>query len=198
MRASQTLAEKWDAKYQDTPPNQVVAACWHLRQHLDALPLKGRALDLACGLGGNARLLAQCGLHVDAWDISDTALTHLNNWAAVNHMPIFVTLTDFEQMLFPFEQYDVIVVSRYLNRRLFPQIAHALKPGGKLFYQTFLAPVQNNAPKNPDFYLESGELVMAWPNFRIDIYGEGWIKESEHLQRYSWLLAAKPLGSSVT
>jgi len=41
-------------------------------EHL--LPATGRALDLACGSGGNALLLAQHGLKTWAWDISDTAV----------------------------------------------------------------------------------------------------------------------------
>ena len=37
----------------------------------------GIALDVACGSGGNACLLAQHGLDTHAWDISETVLEHL-------------------------------------------------------------------------------------------------------------------------
>lgn len=191
QNASQSLAEKWDAKYQGFDPKHPVEACWLLKHHLKHLPLKGKGLDLACGLGGNARLLAQCGLQVDAWDISDTALTHLNNWAAVNQLPIFVSITNFEQMLFPFQQYDVIVVSRYLNRDLFPQIMQSLKPGGKLFYQTFLAPVQDHAPNNPNYYLKTGELQKLCPDLVTEIYGEGWLADELNPHRYAWYIGTK-------
>jgi len=190
-------SNKWDQHYAEHPANKPVEAAWVLKQHLADLPLRGKALDLACGLGGNARLLAQCGFKVDAWDISDTALTHLNNWAAVNRLPITPMLCDFEPMLFPYQQYDVIVISRYLNRDLWPQICQALKPHGKLFFQTFLAPVQPHAPKNPAYYLQAGELQtlinsdQAWSNFRLEIYGEGWLTEDESSHRYAWMIAQK-------
>jgi 2-polyprenyl-3-methyl-5-hydroxy-6-metoxy-1,4-benzoquinol methylase len=191
-------ARKWDEKYAQVSPKKPIAAAWVLQQHLAQLPLKGRALDLACGLGGNARLMARCGLTVAAWDISDVALTQLNNWAAVNRLPIHCTLCDFEQMLFPYQQYDVITVSRYLNRALWPQIAQALRPGGKLFIQTFLAPVQSNAPQTPDFYLRPGELTQltengqVWSNFTVEVHGEGWLADGDQAHRYAWLIATKP------
>ncbi|RUM90171.1 MAG: class I SAM-dependent methyltransferase [Thiomicrospira sp.] len=195
---SLSLAEKWDQKYADIDPKKPVLPAWALKQHLRQLPLTGKALDLACGLGGNARFLAQCGLTVDAWDISDTALTHLNNWAAVNRLPITPTICDFEQMLFPYQQYDVIVISRYLNRALWPQIAQALKANGKVLIQTFLAPVQENAPNNPHFYLQTGELNQlpktepSWRDFEINVYGEGWLADNAQTKnRYAWLLATK-------
>lgn len=49
---------------------------WVGRQ--DAERLEGRALDIACGLGDNAALLARSGFDVTAFDISETAVA----WAA--------------------------------------------------------------------------------------------------------------------
>lgn len=194
-------AEKWDAIYAakiQAAPRKPISPCWLLQQHSRHLPLSGRGLDLACGLGGNARFMAQCGLSVEAWDISDVALTELNNWAAVNQFKIQPLLTDFEQMLFPYQQFDVIVVSRYLNRQLFPQLEQALKPGGKIFYQTFLAPVQENAPSNPDFYIQTGEFNQVWPNLKTLVYGEGHLSaeeqgeaENKQRHRYAWYIGQK-------
>lgn len=186
---SNELAEKWDKKYLAMQPTSSVAPCWLLKQHSQQLPLKGKSLDLACGLGGNARFLAMCGLSVDAWDISDVALTELNNFASVNRLAITPTICDIEQMLFPYQQYDVIVVSHYLNRKLFPQIQQALKPTGKLFMQTFLAPVQENAPNNENYYLKSGELTNFFSHSLItEIYGEGWLDNN----RFAWYIGKKP------
>jgi len=188
-----TLAEKWDSKYQQQQSIRDVPPCWLLKHHSQHLPLKGKALDLACGLGGNARFLALCGLTVDAWDISDVALTHLNNYASVNRLAITPTICDIEQMLFPYQQYDIIVVSHYLNRTLFKQIQQALKPNGKLYMQTFLAPVQDNAPNNPKFYLSSGELVQAFNQLTTEVYGEGWLTNQLNTtaNRYAWYIASK-------
>lgn len=198
--------QKWEDKYAHATLNTPTKPCYALQEHSHLLPFYGKALDLACGLGGNARFLAQCGLKVDAWDISDNALTVLNNWASLNRLPINPLLTDLEQMLLPYQQYDVIVVSRYVNRALFKQIEQALKPSGILIYQTFLAPVQENAPKNPDFYVKSGELAQSFAKLQCLVYGEGWLTDSEVFeqslektlqdsrvlkQRYSWFIGKK-------
>ncbi|WP_130536444.1 class I SAM-dependent methyltransferase [Thiomicrorhabdus indica] len=198
MTKNKTLpaGEKWDLKYSDSDLNTPTTPCYALKEHSHLLPFYGKALDLACGLGGNARFLAQCGLKVDAWDISDNALTILNNWASLNHLPIQPLLTDLKQMLLPYQQYDVIVVSRYLDRKLFKQIEQALKPNGLLFYQSFLEPMQENAPKNPDFYLKSGELTQSFKNLQCLINGEGWLNDSIQQDapkyRYSWFVGKKP------
>lgn len=197
--AHNSSAQKWDDKYAKTDPKRPVNPCWVLKHHSRLLPLKGKGLDLACGLGGNARFMAQCGLKVEAWDISDTALTILNNWAAVNRLKIQPVLADFEQMLFPYQQYDVIVVSRYLNRKLFPQIETALKPGGLLFYETFLSPMHHGAPQNEKLYINPTEFNQAWSNLSTEIYGEGWLKEPTSnnpeseptAQRYAWYVGRK-------
>ena len=67
-----SLEAKWDAIYQR--PTQEPQAAEVLRENRFLLPVSGRALDLACGLGGNALFMAAAGLNVDAWDISGTAL----------------------------------------------------------------------------------------------------------------------------
>ena len=196
-----SVQQKWDDKYQNASLKTSANPCFALKEHSKLLPFQGRALDLASGLGGNARFLAQCGLKVDAWDISDNALTILNNWASLNHMPITPLITDLEQMILPYQQFDVIVVSRYLDRSLFPALSDALKPSGLLFYQTFLGPVQENAPRNPDFYVKTGELSQTWPKLETLVYGEGWLgnentdtnnPEQDNIKhRYSWYIGRK-------
>jgi len=196
-----SVQKKWDEKYQSASLNTPAIPCYALKEHSKLLPFQGRALDLACGLGGNARFLAQCGLKVDAWDISDNALTILNNWASLNHLPITPLITDLEQMILPYQQFDVIVVSRYLDRSLFAALSDALKPNGLLFYQTFLGPVQENAPRNPDFYVKTGELSQAWPKLETLVYGEGWLgnenvdknhPDQDNIKhRYAWYIGRK-------
>lgn len=198
---TQNSAEKWDKKYADQTIQSPANPCYVLKQHSRLLPFHGKALELACGLGGNARFLAQCGLKTDAWDISDNALTVLNNWASLNQLPIAPLITDLNQMILPHQQFDVIVISRYLDRSLFKSIENALKPGGLLFYQTFLAPVQDNAPNNPDFYIQTNEFNQAWSTLETLVYGEGWLahenstdlaEQPHHSKhRYAWYIGRK-------
>ena len=198
---TQYTAQKWDAKYAQATMASIANPCFVLQQHSRLLPFNGQALDLACGLGGNARFLAQCGLKTHAWDISDNALTVLNNFASLNQLAITPLITDLEQMILPYQQFDVIVVSRYLDRSQFKAIQDALKPKGLLFYQTYLAPVQENAPPNPDFYVQSNEFNQAWSNLKTLVYGEGWLpnenatadnsETNNPKQRYAWYVGCK-------
>ncbi len=186
-------AEKWNEKYRDAALSTPAEPAWVLKQHTRLLPLSGTALDLAAGLGGNARYLARCGLQTQAWDISDTALAVLSNYARRFKLPTETRQVDLSQPQWPSAQFDVVVVSRWLDRSAFERVGDLVKPGGRLFWQTFLAPVQPNAPKNPDYYLQSGELVHAYGDWRIDVHGEGWLTDTDgEKRRYSWLVAQKP------
>jgi len=191
-------AQKWDKKYKSANLQTAANPCYVLKQHSHLLPFYGQALELACGLGGNARFMAQCGLKTHAWDISDVALTVLNNYASLHQLPIEPLITDLEQMILPYQQYDVIVVSRYLDRALFAGIEAALKPNGLLFYQTFLSPPHENAPQNPNFYVQSGEFNQSWTTLITEVYGEGWLtpensssEGASATQRYAWYVGRK-------
>ena len=72
-----TDKEKWDRIYQTKDhTNKQAAQILIENQHL--LPESGKALDLACGLGANALLLAKHDLETHAWDISKVAITKLD------------------------------------------------------------------------------------------------------------------------
>ncbi|MBQ0759789.1 MAG: SAM-dependent methyltransferase [Zhongshania sp.] len=154
-------------------------ACEVLQTHLSLLPAQGRALDLACGLGRNAILLAQHGLQCDAMDISDVALARLASYANEHNLSINTLCTDIERDGIGDQQYDVIVVSYFLYRPLLNAINLALKLGGLLFYQTFVRSASatnlNKAQTklgNPDFYLAENELQAQFNDLEIRYYHE--------------------------
>ncbi len=165
---------KWNLRHQQR--SMPVSPCRVLQEHRHLLPSAGRALDIACGLGGNAVLLAQSGLSCDAMDISDIAVSRLNTYAQGQSLAISASSVDIETEEFTIaaEQYDVIVVSYFLYRPLFPVIAAALKPGGLLFYQTFVSTADRlqHGPKTPDFYLQERELLSQFKELEIQYYHE--------------------------
>jgi len=70
-------------------------------------------------------------------------------------------------------RFDVIVVSRFLDRSLAPQLAVALRPGGLLFYQTFTRTrVDDSGPVSPDYRLADGELLRVFAGLRLRVYRE--------------------------
>ncbi|ROR99016.1 methyltransferase family protein [Sinobacterium caligoides] len=175
---------KWDARYQQ--PREQPTAAAVLRQHHQQLPASGRALDLACGLGGNALLLAAHGLSVDGWDLSPVGLAQLEQFAERRGLHIDTLARDVERQPPAAKQYDVICVSYFLHRASCAAIAEALRPGGLLFYQTFTVDNQNG-PSNPDFVLQRGELLQLFPELQVLDYCE-----DASIAGQAWLLARRP------
>ena len=132
------------------------ASAWVARFAPLARP--GEALDLACGNGRHTRLLAAQGFQVLAVDRNPAAL------AASAGEGVTTLAWDLEAdgASWPFEagRFAVIVVTNYLHRPLFAQIAASLRPDGILIYETF---AQGNEvygkPSNPAFLLAPGELL---------------------------------------
>jgi len=164
-------ATEWNSRYQILPhmppPCQVVAAHTHL------LPTTGTALDLACGLGANALLLARHGLKTYAWDYAETALERLQAMARGEQVQIHTELRDVVNSPPPANSFDVIVVCRFLDRHLVPFLTLALKPNGLVFYQTFTRnSVSDGGPKNPAFRLAENELLRLFADLQIVVYRE--------------------------
>ena len=117
----------------------------------------GAVLDIACGAGRHARLLARLGFEVDAVD-RDAAL--------FADPPATVSLrqADIESGPWPYpgRRFDGIVVTNYLHRPLLPTIVDSLEAGGLLIYETFARGNERfGKPSNPAFLLEPGELLEA-------------------------------------
>jgi SAM-dependent methyltransferase len=164
--------DKWDTRYRDADAAQA-SACRVLTEFAHLLPEKGRALDLASGLGGNARLLAQYGLDTEAWDISPVAADKLNALAASRSLPLQARVRDVEVQPPEPGSFNVIVVSRFLSRTLMPALIEALRPGGLLFYETFTREaVEATGPTAPAFRLAPNELLKLFAPLRLVAYRE--------------------------
>ena len=146
---------------------------WVVR-HLVCLAPAGRVLDLACGSGRHARLLAAQGHQVVAVDRDTAALATL---AAVPG--ISVRVADLEGAEWPLagERFAGVIVTNYLWRPRLAAVCALLAPGGVLIYETFM--IGNEAygkPSNPDFLLQPGELrtVVAAAGLRELGFEEGY------------------------
>ena len=162
------LREKWDRVYQRGGSAQALPV---LTSHDYLLPESGEALDLACGLGGNAEYLARRGLCVLAWDISSVAMSALARRTA--DLPLVPQQRDVVEAPPPAGFFDVVCVGHFLDRDLCPSIAAALKPGGLLFYQTFIRDkVDDIGPGTDRFRLERNELLTLFPDLTVRFYRE--------------------------
>ena len=156
--------QKWDQRHQHGQCAEQPARV--LAEYADLLPQSGEALDLASGLGRNARFLVKRALTTHAWDFSPMALTQIEAWSKQTGVNLHLKCIDLEQDFeFP-QQFDVIVVSAFLYRPLLSKLPLALRPNGLLFYQTFSQTPdlqdQSKLPTNPNFVLKSGELAESF------------------------------------
>ena len=140
----------------------------------------GRVLDLACGGGRHARLMARLGHAVLAVD-RDTAALAVASGPGIDTLafdlehPSAATHSDWPLLPGVFAG---IVVSNYLHRALMLPLLDSLAPGGVLIYETFAAGNgQFGKPSNPDFLLKPGEL-LEWansrPSNRVIAYEDGY------------------------
>lgn len=172
--AADTTRAKWDRIYAQSlaapsgdAPAEILAENAHL------LPGGGEALDLACGLGGNALFLARRGFKVAAWDVSPVAINALAAQASRLGLPVDAQARDVEAEPFPFEAFDVVVASRFLARPLARPIIDSLKPQGLLFYQTYSRDKPGpQGPGNPDYLLAENELLALFGGMRVLAYRE--------------------------
>ena len=126
----------------------------------------GAVLDLACGEGRHARLLARLGYRVEAVDRDSQALAGL---AGVTE--VCTRCADLEASPWPYAagSFDGIVIANYLHRPLLPALLDALRPGGVLIYETFaLGNEKLGRPSNPEFLLRPDEL-LRWVNGRLNV-----------------------------
>jgi dihydroneopterin aldolase len=180
----------------DPPPAQFLV------QQLHRLP-KGKVLDVACGSGRHALLLASLGYQVEVIDRNEQALAQLSASARIRHLSgISSRVLDLEppppqEPNLGHEAYDAILIFFYLHRPLFPSLIDALKPGGVLLYETFTVDnhVQRQHPKRREFCLAYSELLRLTSGLRILHYDEGLHEgTSEPESVYTAQLAAqKPL-----
>lgn len=165
-------SRKWDEIYRDARQNPYGAAPV-LTENACLLPVSGRALDLACGLGANAVYLAEHGLDVLAVDQSAVAVECLQIYGSEHRLSIMALKQNVDSAHFPDSGFDVIVVSRFLNRSLSDAILKALNPGGLLYYQTYTREkADNSGPMNPDFLLAENELLDLFAPLRVVYYRE--------------------------
>ena len=151
------------------PPSPWVEA------HCARIPAGGRVLDLACGSGRHARLLAARNHPVFAVDRDAAALSGLAAEPGVE-----TACLELEGGDWPLagRRFAGIVVTNYLWRPRLPDLLALLAPGGVLIYETFmLGNAAYGKPSNPDFLLRPGELreLVQAAGLREIAFVEGYV-----------------------
>jgi tellurite methyltransferase len=136
---------------------------------------RGRALDIAAGMGRNSIALARGGIHVVAVDWSQTALKSLAVIARKDKLAIEPVMANLEESL-PFrpESFEIVLNVSFLERGLFSSLKRVLRTGGLLLFDTFLIDqAASGHPRNPRFLLGHYELSDLLSDMELIRYREG-------------------------
>jgi SAM-dependent methyltransferase len=128
-----------------------------------------RALDVAMGRGRHALPLARAGFDTFGVDISFDAVHDAIAAARREGLRLHGWCADLTRYPLPRGRFDMVVVTRYLQRDLFPALLASAAVGGMVLYETFTTAqrVHGVGPTSPDHLLEPGELrqhfsVAGW------------------------------------
>jgi SAM-dependent methyltransferase len=163
--------ERWEAKYRsgerphDGPPSSL------LRRWLPHLP-RGRALDVATGLGRNALYLARAGYRVDAIDVSPTGLKIAATRARRRGLRVRWIEADLDRYALPRARYAVVVNSFFLKPGLWRALKDAVRPGGVLIFETHLRGAPDGGPPARS-RLRPGELRRRFRHWDVLDLEEG-------------------------
>jgi len=177
---------RWNKRYagrpvaEPSPPDALAAAGL-----VDALGDSGRALDVACGAGGQAVWLAQRGFDVVAVDASDAAVALATAAATAGGVgdQVNAEVIDLDAGI-PRDlgDFDVIVCQRFRGVDLYDAFVTRLTPGG-IAVITVLS--ETGAASPGPFHAPSGELLRAFtrPDAEILFHIESDSQESIVLRR---------------
>jgi SAM-dependent methyltransferase len=173
-----------------TPLQPGPASDWVQRWTHLAKPM-GCLLDIACGSGRHMAWFAGRGLRVTGIDRSEEAVQAASQYGTTLR-------ADIENGPWPLMHgghpalFDVVVVTNYLWRPLFPIILQSLAPGGLLLYETFaLGNERVGKPSRPDFLLQPAELLQVCASLHVVAYEDGFLTQPERFVQRVAAIAAQ-------
>lgn len=170
--------EHWNWKYREAPEHWLVPDPFLERAFSEYIvplfPHGGSALDLAGGARRHAIWLAKQGWEVTLIDISETGVEQARQHAGPLASHIHFVVDDLTQFKASQTQYDVVMAFFYLERKVFPEILKAVRPGGLLIYKTHTIAQANQSggPKNRAHMLGPDELLQLAAGLRVLHYRE--------------------------
>ena len=136
--------------------------------HLPSIPLlmyqgrltKGRALDVAGGLGETAAVLSLAGWTVTMADLSDVAVGRAAKRS--RELKADVRVVQADALRLPFRgPFETIVVTRFLERAILPELIRLLAPGGTLFCEQSLEGIAER------YCVQPGEFPRLCPQLDV-------------------------------
>jgi SAM-dependent methyltransferase len=184
---------EWEARYRAGARPHDGAPSGILRRWLPRLP-KGRALDVATGLGRNALYLARAGYQVDAIDISAEGLRKAAARARQRGLRIRWIEADLDTYRLPENRYAVIVNAFFLKRRLIRALKSSARPGGVIVVETHLVTrAADGGPRRSSrSRLKPGELQRWFRDWEVLDLEEGPFNEGGRVWQMGRIVARRP------
>lgn len=108
-------------------------------------------------------------MRVTAIDVDGEALALAKGEAQRRHLEVQWVRADFDTFTVPPTSFDAAVVFNYLDRDRMSTIRDAIRPGGLLFYETFLVwqRAYGWGPTRDEHLLKPGELLQLAAPFEV-------------------------------
>ena len=148
---------------------------------LKVIPCKnGYVLDLACGKGRHSIFLSNLGYNVLSVDIDEHKLNCFNGKLIKKKI---IDVENINNWPLDEKKFNVIIVTNFLNRKIFPSIIGSIKKGGYLIYETFSEGHQKiGRPTNPKYILKPRELIRLSNKMQLLAYESIYVNNpSNHL-----------------
>jgi SAM-dependent methyltransferase len=132
------------------------------------------------GRGRHALVLARHGFQTYGVDLKVDVVADAVRSAAKENLHVGGWCADLTVYPLPADAFDLVVVTRYLQRDLFASIRRAVRPGGYVLYETFtvLQRRLGSGPTSPDHLLEPGELRHSFDGWMVQFYEEVAVPEA--------------------
>lgn len=151
----------------------------------------GNALDLACGTGRNALWLAARGWVTTAVDGSAAAIASLREQADQLGVVVETHVADLKGSDFAIDgrEWDLVLMSYYLQRELFAPVKKAVVPGGRV-----IAIVHTTYPAEEptETRLRPGELITYFEDWSILHSYQGASRDPAHRRPVAEIVAQRP------
>jgi len=162
---------KWNTKHKERLHDQMEPVP-NLRLKVMSANLNGgTVLDLACGLGGNSLFLARKNYDVQAVDISNVAINYIQEQALIEKLkihPMVCDLTKWNELNWQNNSFDLVVITYYLDRTLFPFVKRIIKKKGYFFMETYYQSPQNEIQRLSNQYkLQPKELLAEFGDWNV-------------------------------
>ena len=186
-------ADRWDSRYRDATPPELVAVHPLLPTAATHAVPGGKASDIACGWGDAGLWLSQRGFEVNCFDVSSVALESVQQRAVDRGVTISVEVHDTKTDGTPAGPWDLMWCAHYLDRDMLSEIgAHLAEQGIAAIAVATMTNLERHERPSARFLLEPNELLelalAEHSTLEVLHFDEAWRESGVH---EAWLIVRR-------